>query len=217
MSRMKLTNANLLEILEAPEYAHVLALFMEKKAKKKEIVFPPHDYENNVIIVKGGRVRVYLAFGDKEFTLAILEPGDVFSTHTRAYLQCLEDSTFLVCGAERFLQIITQYPVITLSIIQVLGNLLQNSITIINGLAFKGVTERLAEFFVHTAEEKGIVTEEGIKLELGLNVEQVSMLVGASRQTVSALLNDLAKAGILYKVDQRTIVIMNMEFLRGLM
>ncbi|HBS60642.1 MAG TPA: Crp/Fnr family transcriptional regulator, partial [Firmicutes bacterium] len=70
--------------------------------------------------------------------------------------------------------------------------------------------------FVHTAEEKGIVTAEGIKLKLGLNVEQIAMLVGASRQTVSALLNDLAKAGILYKVDQRTIVITNMEFLRGL-
>lgn len=216
MTRMKIANANLLEILSAPEYSQVLALFSEKKAKKKEIIFPANSSENNVFIVKKGKIRVYLAFGDKEFTLSILEPGDVFATHTRAYTQCLEDSVFLVCRAENFYQIIMQYPAFTFNIIKVLGDLLHNSITIINGLAFKGVTERLAEFFVNTADEKGIKIEEGIKLELGLNVEQISMLVGASRQTVSALLNDLSKAGILYKVDQRTIVITNMEFLRDL-
>lgn len=216
MSKMNIANTNLLDILAAPEYAQVSALFSEKKAKKKEIIFPPHHCENDVIVVKKGRIRVYLAFDDKEFTLTILEPGDVFSTHTRAYTQCLEDCVFLVCSTENFCNVLMQYPTFTFKIIQVLGDLLHSSITIINSLAFKGVTERLAEFFVHMADEKGIATEDGIRLEMGLNVEQISMLVGASRQTVSALLNDLSKAGILYKVDQRTIVITNMAFLRDL-
>ncbi|MCR4435864.1 MAG: hypothetical protein QHH06_09225 [Clostridiales bacterium] len=32
------------------------------------------------------------SYGEKEFTLSILESGDIFSTHTRAYTQALEGS-----------------------------------------------------------------------------------------------------------------------------
>ncbi|WP_425061446.1 Crp/Fnr family transcriptional regulator [Sporomusa carbonis] len=213
---MKLSNINLLETLNSPEYLPILATFSERKARKKEILFLPNHYENNVIIVKKGKIRVYLAFDDKEFTLSILEPGDVFSTHTRAYTQCLEDCEFLVSSAENFRKIIKQYPSFTFNIIQVLGDLLHNSITIINGLVFKDVTERLVEFLVNAAEEKGIITEQEIKLNLGLNIEQIAMLVGASRQTVSVLLSDFSKAGIIHRVDQRTLIITNMELLKSL-
>ncbi|NLI93088.1 MAG: Crp/Fnr family transcriptional regulator [Peptococcaceae bacterium] len=212
--RMKLTNCNLLSILNSPDYSHLLSAFREKKVKKKDIIYLPNADENLMLIVKKGRVRVYLAFDHKEFTLSILEAGDIYSTHTRAFTQAVEDCELLVCGIENFGTIMVQYPIFTLTAINVLGDLLKNSITIINGLVFKEAHQRLAELFVQTAENKGKNTDEGILIELGLNNEQLAMLVGTSRQTVSIFLNDLYKSGILGKINRRIVLIRNIEYLK---
>ena len=42
----------MLEILNSAEYAQILSLFSEKKAKKKEIVYSPDYADNKVLIVK---------------------------------------------------------------------------------------------------------------------------------------------------------------------
>lgn len=215
-ARMKLTNSNLLEVLSSPEYSHLLQTFREKKFKKKEIIFSPNHDENLVLLVKKGRIRVYLACDEKEFTLSILEAGDIFSTHTRAYTQALEDCELLIAPLDHFGRIMTQHPTFTLTVIKVLGDLLKNSITIINGLVFKEAHQRLAEFLVHAAEDKGRETENGIILELGLNSEQIAMLVGTTRQTVSILLNDFYKSGFLIKLDRRTIIIKDLKQLKKL-
>jgi len=214
VGRMKLTNSDLLSILNSPDYSHIMLNFREKRVKKKDIIYPPNADENLMFIVKKGRVRVYLAFYDKEFTLSILEEGDLYSTHTRAYTQAVEDCELLVCGIENFTRIMAQYPTFTLTAINVLGDILKNSFTIINGFAFKEVHQRLAELLVQTAEDKGENTDEGILIELGLNNEQIAMLVGTSRQTVSILLNDLYKSGVLVKVNRRTVLIKNIQHLK---
>ena len=216
MPRMKLSELNLLDILNSAEYARILSLFSEEKAKKKEIVFPPNHVDNKVLIIKKGRMRVYLMLNGKEFTLSILEPGDVFTTHTRAFTQCLDDCVFLVTSTKKFQAILLDHPAFAFTIIKVLGDLLHNSITIINGLMFKDVATRLAEFLVSMADHKGVQTEAGIRLKLGLNIEQIAMLVGASRQTISGVFADLAKAGLVSKEEQGAIIILNIEVLREL-
>ncbi|HWR57134.1 MAG TPA: Crp/Fnr family transcriptional regulator [Negativicutes bacterium] len=214
VGRMKLTNSDLLSILNSPDYAHIMRNFREKRVKKKDIIYPPNAEENLMFIVKKGKVRVYLAFYDKEFTLSILEEGDLYSTHTRAYTEAVEDCELLVCGIEKFTRIMEQYPTFTLTAIKVLGDILKNSFTIINGFAFKEVHQRLAELLVQMAEDKGENTDEGIIIELGLNNEQIAMLVGTSRQTVSILLNDLYKSGILVKISRRVVLIKNIQHLK---
>lgn len=214
VGRMKLTNSDLLSILNSPDYSHIRQNFREKRVRKKDIIYPPNADENLMLIVKKGRVRVYLAFYDKEFTLSILEEGDLFSTHTRAYTQAVEDCELLVCGIENFTKIMAQYPTFTLSAINVLGDILKNSFSIINGFAFKEVHQRLAELLVQMAEDKGKNSDEGILIEIGLNNKQIAMLVGTSRQTVSILLNDLYKSGVLVKVNHRAVLIKNIQHLK---
>lgn len=213
-SRMKLSNGNLLEVFGSEENAHLLKLFTNRRFKKKETIYPPNHEENLVFLVKEGRIRVYLAYGEKEFTLSILEAGDIYSTHTRAYTEALEDCELLVTSLEGFGRVMLQHPSFTLTLINVLGDLLKNSITIINGLVFQEAHQRLAEFLIRASEDKGKRTEEGIVLELGLSSEQIAGLVGTTRQTVSLLLNDFYKAGILKKINRRKVVIKDIEQLK---
>ncbi|WP_079907332.1 Crp/Fnr family transcriptional regulator [Carboxydocella sp. JDF658] len=213
-TRMRLTDINLLEVLSSPEYARFLKEFREQQFSKKAILFSPNDEKNLVFLVKSGKIRVYLAYEDKEFTLSILEAGDIYSTHTRAFTQAMEDTTILVTDVRNFKKIIAEFPAFGLNMVNVLGDLLKNSITIINGLVFKDTHLRLAEFLVQAVKDRGVTVEQGIKLELGLTTEEIALVLGATRQTVSVLLNDLRKSGILEKLSRRTILIKDLKRLQ---
>ena len=213
-TRMRLTDINLLEVLSSTDSAEFLKKFRERRVAKKEILYSPEEEENLVFLVKSGRVRVYLAYEDKEFTLAILEAGDIYSTHTRAYTQAMEDTTILVTDVRNFQKSITEMPAFALTMVKVLGDLLKNSITTINGLVFKDTNLRLVEFLVQAAKDTGIPVEQGIKLELGLTTEEIALVVGATRQTVSVLLNDLRKSGVIERLNRGTILIKDFERLQ---
>lgn len=213
-TRMRLTDIDLLEVLSSPEYARFLKEFHEQRFSKKAILYSPNEEKNLVFLVKSGRVRVYLAYEDKEFTLSILEAGDIYSTHTRAFTQAMEDTTILVTDVRNFQKIIAEVPAFALNMVKVLGDLLKNSITIITGLVFKDTHVRLAEFLVQAAKDRGVPVEQGIKLELGLTTEEIALVLGATRQTVSVLLNDLRKSGIIEKMNRRTILIRDLKRLQ---
>ena len=207
---------NLLEVLSKPENRGLLSQFHEKKFRKNEIIFYPNYIDNLIFIVKTGKVRVYLAFNEKEFTLSILEEGDAYSTHTRAYTQALEDCTLLICGTDEFEKIVIANPIFTMNTIKVLGDLLKNSITIITNLAFKETRQRLKEFLLDLIEEKGVPAENGIVLEVGQDVGQIAMIVGASRQTVSSILNEMYRTGILKRMNRKTVLVKDIEKLKQL-
>lgn len=214
-SRMKLTDINLIKALESPDYKDFYDIFKERHFSKKEIISFPDNEENLVILVKSGRVRVFLSYEDKEFTLSILEKGDIYSTHTRAFTQSLDDeAVILVTETKKFGQMITRFPQFSLIMVKVLGDLLKNSITIINGLVFKEAHSRLAEFLLQAAEDKGDIDGNYIKLKLGLNVEEIATILGTTRQTVSVLLNDFYKTGILEKENRQTMIIKNIKALK---
>ncbi|MHB8132054.1 MAG: Crp/Fnr family transcriptional regulator [Mobilitalea sp.] len=215
MGKMRIFNQSLIEIIDSPEYSGLLSIFHEKNYKKKHIIFHPNHTENNVFIVKKGRIRVFLCFNDKEFTLSILEAGDIFSTHTRAYTQALEDCTLLVGKTEDFGKIMFNNPAFTMNTITILGDLLKNSISIITNLVFKETSMRLKEYLLTAAEEKGIACEKGIKVQIGQDTGQIAMIIGASRQTVSTLMNELYRSEVLERVDRKTIIIRDIEKLKS--
>lgn len=57
-----------------------------------------------------GRIRIFLADDGKELTVSILKPGDIYSTHTQAYVQAYKDSTILVPSLTDFQRQVSAYP-----------------------------------------------------------------------------------------------------------
>ncbi|MHB8707866.1 MAG: Crp/Fnr family transcriptional regulator [Desulfuromonadales bacterium] len=214
-AKMKLTNIDLLKLFESPEYADVAKGFKEQRYAKKTVVCTPHDEGDHLFIIKSGRLRIFLTYEDREFTLALLEPGDIFSTHTRAFAETLDESVILLGNTRKFQQKAVESPEITLAMVKVLGELLKNSITIIEGLAFKDSRQRLLDFLVSAAEDRGRPHPERVSLELGLTTEEIALLIGTTRQTVSTLLNELIKSKVLEKLDRRTLLIRDFPRLKN--
>ncbi len=194
---------------------------LEKSSKentyhKRETIFTPETRENYIMIVLKGRVRVYLAYPNgKEFTLAFLEPGDVYSSHSRTFTQSMEKSVIWIIDIAKFQLFLLNYPAIVISMVKVLGESLRSTLKIIENLVFLEVDKRLAAFLLESAKTKGCQTDRGIVVKLGLTVEELASAIGTSRQTASTLLNRWQKEGIL-KLGRKGFILTNFGALENL-
>ncbi|MGE4292990.1 MAG: Crp/Fnr family transcriptional regulator [Desulfovibrio sp.] len=214
---MKFTDVNLLEELEKPEYAELKRRFVLRTFPKDALAFSPMEGNSRVFVICSGRARIYLSYADKEFTLAILGPGDVYSTHTRAGVQALTPLEVLVTDAATFRRSLAAFPEMTGTIIRVLGGVLSSTFGIISGMVFKDASQRLAEFLLSEAEESDEAADAGsagVLIRPGLTVEQLAQLIGSTRQTVSTLLNDMIRSKVIERRARGEFAILSPRRLR---
>ena len=233
---MKFTNVNLLDELAKPEFSSLLSAFQERRFPKNSMIFTPsYDEElessfasippaeeqftagNYVFIVSKGLVRVYLAYGEKEFTIAFLKPGDVYVSHSSAQVQAVEDTAILLVDTATFNRRMMAVPQFTVTVVRVLGGILKNTFSIVDGLALRDVSARLARYLVSTAQQNVPSSDGRRRVHLQLSGERLAQSLGATRQTISTLLTDLTRSGILLKEQRGVYCIMDEARLRELL
>ena len=214
---MKFLEENLLDYLERPEFANLRSSLIRKKYPKGSFICQPGIGKNNVFIVVSGKMRVYLGYEDKELNLGILSKGDIFSTHSGTYVQVLADSELMLTDVKTFRRQMVGDPEVTKAMIRVLGNILKRSFSIIDGLAFKDVKYRLMALLSNETRRHGKQMECGkFRVQIDLSVEQIARLVGSTRQTVSTLLNDLNRAGLIERPKRGVFIIPDLTALESI-
>ncbi|WP_419786518.1 Crp/Fnr family transcriptional regulator [Pseudodesulfovibrio sp.] len=193
------SGVNLLDELAREDLLELRSLLRPRNFPSGTIIFTPDGEEDLVFIVSEGRVRIFLSYEGKEFTLGILNRGDVYSTHAECYVQALDDTELLLTDVHSVKRIMDTVPTFTRTMVRVLGNILKNSFLIIGGLAFKDIYYRLMDYLLAEARQSGTEQDGGVLVTLDLTMEQLAQLMGATRQTVSTLLNDMARAGLVQK------------------
>lgn len=213
---MKFLEENLLDHLKRPEFAKLHAALIKRTYPKGAFISQPGIGENRIFIVACGRIRVYLGYEDKEFNLGILTKGDIYSSHSGAYVQALSEAELLLTDVHTFRHQMVGDPEITKAMVRVLGNILKASFSIIDGLAFKDVNHRLVALLANEARKHGVTDQLGsIHFQIDLSVEQVARLVGSTRQTISTLLNDLTRAGLIERPGRGKFIIPDLPSLES--
>jgi len=197
--KTKLSSINLLTELEQPRNQDLRAELSEKAFPAHSLIFAPGHDQDLVFIVKKGRLRLYLAVEDKDFSLAILEPGDIYATHTQAHVQTIDEVVLLLIPTRRLHEYMASHPALSATIISILGMLLKQSFSIINSLVFKDITRRLIDFLLNEAAQSKIRDDRGIIIELNLTTTALAAVLGSSRQTLSTILGAMLKEGVLVK------------------
>jgi len=120
-----------------------------------------------------------------------------------------------VCPVRDFKKIAAEHSEFTMTMVTVLGELLSGSFAIIDGFAFRDTELRLTLFFYEEALLSGVDMDDGRHLELTLTVEQIAQIVGASRQMVSTLLNNMYKSGLIERRGRGKFFIPDMDRLQA--
>ncbi|TVM19282.1 Crp/Fnr family transcriptional regulator [Oceanidesulfovibrio indonesiensis] len=214
---MRFSEIDLLAELERPEHEVLRELFHSRSLPAGSLLYSPDARENLIFVIRSGAVRVFLACESKEFTLAILGPGDIYATHSGAYVQAMDKPVeMLVTQVNEVSRRLVDVPEFTKTMVRVLGQMLSNSFDTIRGLAFQSSSERLAQLFL--AQSRAIRLQQGeeggVEVQLGLNMQQIADVVGASRQTVSSLINEFMRQGLLEKRGRGVFFLPDLDGLR---
>lgn len=186
--------------------------FKSRNLQSGEMLSYPQDDNNRVFYLSSGRLKVFLSYGEKVFTLALLNPGDIYCTHTRAFVEAMEVSEIRTCDLHTFSQRLHQHPQLMSSMTRVLSNTLSGCIDTIENLAFRDVKARLSGFLLgQIPPEQRHLSD--ILLTLPLTTEQLAQLIGTSRQTLSSLISDLQKENVLKREGRGALLIYSPDHL----
>lgn len=181
--------------------------FEQRRLDKGELLSTPSGSPNQVFIVQDGRMRVYLTDSNRELTLCFLDPGEIYTTHTPTYVEAVAPSTLLLTDTARFSHRLASDASITPIMMRVLGRILSNAVNLIEDLAFRDVPQRLARFLLGRIQRSHHLTDAGWLIQLELGTEDIASLLGTTRQTVSSLINQWEREGIIQRRGRRTLLI----------
>ncbi len=199
----------------SPQLDTLLEGFRKRSLAANTLLSSPQDPDNRVFYIASGRLRVFLSCGDKVFTIALLNPGDIYCTHTRAHVEAIQESQVQVCDMQTFSRRLQQHPQLFATITRVLSSTLSGCIDAIENLAFRDVRSRFACFLLSqlTGNEEQTVP---VSIYLPFSIELLAQSIGTSRQTLSTLISNMQKSGILARQTKGQIQLLDIDSLKKL-
>lgn len=193
-----------------PEYVGALAALGTMRAYgKNTILVQEGDRSDQIYVVLDGKLKVYLADSEgKEIIVDILGPGQYFGEMAlegdprSASVMTLEPSRLSVVERDRFKDFLAGNPDAAYALIVTLIRRARNLTRVVGDLALLDVYGRVARLLLdHAREENGqlVVTERMTQQEIGRRV-------GASREMVWRILDDLRQGEYIAIQDGRIVI-----------
>lgn len=195
-----------------------------KPVKKGCIIFTEGQKGEAIYFVKTGKIKISkISSVGKEYTIKIMEEGDVFGESTLfiggeypATAEAIEDSEILELKNKDIEDLILKDTQIALSIIKILAKRLKYIAVVIENLALRDSVGRTASILLTFARERGISTKEGILVEIDLKRQELANLAGTSRENITRILSQMDRDGII-KLGKDKILIKDFEELRKML
>jgi len=149
-----------------------------------------------VYVLCTGRVKLMTTSSEGKTMIRIAGPGEVIGLSAtisgkpyESTAEVLESCQVNFIRAEEFMRFLKQHPEVCLRIAQHLSNDYQTANAQVRSLGLSGsASEKLARVLLDWCDQVGKVTDQGIRLKLGLTHEEIGQIIGAARETVTRLL-----------------------------
>lgn len=189
--------------------------------KKKETIYLPGDPSHQVYLLKSGRVKIArLSEEGREVTFALLEPGEIFGElevlddlPRDTLAEALDDSELCIMQRETFLSLIRSKPELSFRLTKLIGFRMRQIESRVEDLVFRDVPSRLAHLLLQLSKEYGKETPQGILLRIKITHQDIANLIGSIRETVSAVLGEFKKEGMI-SFDGRQIILLRPDLLK---
>ncbi len=179
-----------------------------------EIIFQDGDKGNGIYIVESGKIKVYkLSLDGKEQILHIFGPGHTFGEvpvfqgkSFPASAMTLEPSDIVFLPRDRFVDLISTTPALSMNMLADLSRRLRAFTLQIEALSLKEVPARLAAYILTLSKEQK--TPEQVRLPI--SKAQLANLIGTTPETISRMLKKMGDTGLI-DVHTKTIDILDKD------
>jgi CRP/FNR family transcriptional regulator len=228
--RRSISSLDLIESLARLEFSYLFD-YLTLKGISSKFTFKRYPHRSTIYKVGDERSHIFgLVQGyvkamreDRHGTQAlvdILAPGMIFGEDAlyltgprdRA-MQAHEDVTVVYTSKEDFQQMISEHPKLYDYVFRTIGERLKRTEDRVLNLSLEAVPGRLTRVLSEMAFRYGTVQENGsVVINLKLPHREIADLVGSTRESVTAHLNDLRRRALI-DVNERHIVINDLTLL----
>lgn len=191
--------------------------------KKGDFIYHETDLAKAVFYVKSGLVKIKkINHEGKEFVFSIKRSGGIFAEtslftdNTTTYsgtAQAAEKTEVLFVLASDLEEIISVSPSLSIEIIRMMGKQLRFSTSILRDVALLDIYSKTVKTIERLAHEFGTKTNEEVKIEVPLTIQDLANIVGSTRESVSRVVSKLKKQELV-TVNEKTIIINNWDEFR---
>ena len=215
-NRVFLRQVSLFSDLSDRDLSDLESVVRERSFRKNEVIFHAQEPGNALFVIKRGRVKISMDDRHgREVILRILEAGDFFGEMSlldgeprSATVSSLEPCQALVLFRDQFLRFIPKHPEVVLKMLTALSRRLRKADEKISRLVFADAYEKVASVLMDIIAEKKIPLNIGTEIPLSLTRKELADVAGLSRETLTRVIADFRKAGLV-RVDGRRLVIVN--------
>ena len=212
MEKEKIWYLKRLKLFEGPgaeeQIRELDKIARHKQYKKNQTVFLPGDRQRLVYLLKKGHIKLCrISPNGKSLTVALLEPGEIFgeiealdnrpTAAVAESLNALEAVTVCEIQHKDYVRYLHQFPEIAIKVLKLVGARARQLEARMEDLAFMSVPSRLANLFIELSEKYGEESSSGIQIRVRLTHQNLADLVGANRETVTAILGEFRRGGII--------------------
>jgi len=195
-----------LDLNELEDLANITSI---RHALKGEVLFSQGDQAFGFYILLEGSVRIYKSSPDgKEYTLHHIRSGQMFaeaaifgSTTFPANCIATNNSSIAFFPKDKFVQLITRSPQMSLKMIAALSNFVREFNQQIENLSLREVPARLATHLLGMAEQSGT-----LEVTLTMNKTELARSLGTISETLSRNLKRMSNLNLI-RVDGKNILI----------
>jgi CRP-like cAMP-binding protein len=199
-------NVNLFDVLCPHQFSEYKNKHSFRTYNKNNFIYKGGDSSNTLYLIAEGKVKITFMTDDgKEVLKAVLAKGEIFGelsllgeTQREEFAQALENGTVLCPMTIDILhELMLQNKNLSLKIHKWIGLRIKKVERKLDLLVNKDVKTRLIEFIKELADERGEKRADLIVVKHPFTQKDIADLIGASRQTVSTLMNEFSQEGLI--------------------
>jgi CRP/FNR family transcriptional regulator, cyclic AMP receptor protein len=190
--------------LEQDELRQIESAARSLRKARGEFIYLPGDRADSVYFLRKGRIKLsVLSDSGKEIAIDIIQPGELFGEFAlideslRSNMaQALDDVGILVFNKRDFANLIKSQANLALNYIRMVGDRRRRMEKKLSDITSKDIPARVCELLHELSAP--VPAASGVHQSLiPLTHQDVASLIGASRQTTTAVLNDLMRSGLI--------------------
>lgn len=178
--------------------------------RKNEFVFQENDLPSGAYYVASGLIKISQSSEEGQgITLFLRYEGEVFGNAEvltnmarKRYAKCLVDSQIITLDSRKFLELAKENAEFSYSVAVLGARRLLQTQRMVETLISRPVAWRLAWFLL----QLGKPTEEKLEVQVPLSHEEISYVIGCSRQTVTETLNKWRDKGLIDYAKKKIVV-----------
>ena len=189
--------------------------------QRGEVIFHQDDPGDRLHFLEEGMVKISLVRADgRENDIMLLTPGDCFGEMSvldggtrSAKAVAMETTETMTLSREEFLEFLNAHSQVAIEIVRLLVKRLRITDEMIGDLVFLDVPTRVAKKVLELSHSYGDRQNQSGNLTVPIGQEELSRLVGSSRETVSRALSAYRRMGLL-STSHRRITITDLDGLQ---